>query len=1023
MNDDFQRVKEQLNILTLITNETGFRMKGKHLEECPFCGGHNCFSIDESKGFYHCFQCPPATDGGDVFNFLKNKYNVNDAEVLKLAAERAGITLKGQRSPKNSAGLELTVRETLFIEAAKYYHSHMLENGGKEYFITKRGHNEDVLKSMQVGYSDGGLVDHLRSKGFRDEQIKASGLAKEFMYDSKPVLRDTIPKGCVTFPHFLRNTVQHITFKDPAKVHAFQIKKEFWGKDWRFYNQDALAKYNEVIAEEGENDLLSTLDAGEPAVVGFIGQPADYQIKKLQEYCSHKVLLLWTDNDDGGRKFIRQICEAIKINVRIISHPSGAVGTDTYVKDPDEFIQKLRAAGADVRKELKRLKEEALPYVAWEIRETAKLATLEERLKALKDRKIFATIADMVQSEKEVYVEKLVSTLGFSKEAIELELEVNQDLKRELALYLERVPKKDADPNYIASVLYKHLSQNGIFYHDRQAETYLIYQHRTFQIGNNTPFKALMKKLTGPGPATLLFTKEPGRSVFESLMCEAYSSGKQLDRVSWIHTDRATDTIYVNLNSPNKKILKISKDGIEEIENGLNADGVLLGESSKMLPINFLPDADIQEGMAALKTLIFDWLTCEVEQRYFILCWFISAFLLDFSPYMALMKFSGAYESGKSTPAKFFSLIMYGEEHLSDISTAGAYSSSAANPLLILDDLESEDITKSLSKFLRLAATKGEKEKRAYGSDRNTIEEKPKGLICLTSIDPLLQTAVISRTFDIEFSYKFLKEGFVEDEIKREIVQKRDLIVSAILKLISKDILPNMKARKDYITILRKDHAKHAKRRMDEYISLLMLTLSKLIEYIPLHEEGSFLDGLETGEVDIRRAWIEYQNNRAKENETSSHSIIKMLDGLVREYMAKMKDLSHTSNSDYLDEKKEPIEVFVYTHADYLLEMVKMKPETIVDEETKEPYTRTHIEFVATSAEVVGAIDRYCKNNGLPNPYKEVGVFAQRLKSDKHILAKAGWELVIDPKKPENEPYFRVIRGARYYKFRKTIIR
>jgi len=999
-------------------------MKGKFLDQCPFCSGHGCFSIDEAKGLYHCFQCTIATAGGpvggDSLTFLKNKYKLTDFDMLKLAAERAGITLKGSKSPKNSAGLELTVRETLFIEAAKYYHSHMLENGGKEYLLTKRGHKEETLKAMQVGYSDGGLVDHLRSKGFRDEQIKASGLAKEFKHNDKQTIRDTIPKGCITFPHFLRNTVQHITFKDPAKIHVFQIKKEFWGKDWRFYNQDALSKYSEVILVEGENKVVCIVCSGEPGVLATIGQPAEYQIKALQTHCSHKKLYLWMDNDEAGRRFIRQICELIKINVLVMTHPSPVEGQPGYLKDPDDYLLTLPEAGRG--KDIKRLKEEALPYVAWEIKETAKLVTLDERLKALKDRKIFATIADMVQSEKEVYIEKLVTTLGFSKEAIELELEVNQDLKRELAIYLERVPKKDADPNYIAGVLYKHLSQNGIFYHDRQAETYLIYQHRTYQIGNNTPFKALMKKLTGPGPATLLFTKEPGRSVFESLMCEAYSSGKQLDRVSWIHTDRVTDTVYANLNSPNRKILKISKNGIEEIENGLNADGVLLGESTKMLPINFLPDADIQEGMTALKELVFDWMTCEVEQRYLVLCWFISAFLLDFSPYMALMKFSGAYESGKSTPSKFFSLIMYGEEHLSDISTAGAYSSSAANPLLILDDLESEDITKSLSKFLRLAATKGEKEKRAYGSDRNTIEEKPKGLICLTSIDPLLQTAVISRTFDIEFSYKFLKEGFVEDEIKREIVQKRDLIVSSILKLISKEILPNMKERKDYITILRKDHAKHAKRRMDEYLSLLMLTLNKLIEYIPLHDEDSFFDGIESGDVGVRNAWIEYQNIRAKENETSSHSIIKLLDGLVREYMAKMKDLTPTQHASYIDDWG-PTDVFVYTHQDYLIELIKMKPETIIDEDTKEPYTRTYIEFVATSAEVVGAIDRYCKNNGLPNPYKEVGVFAQRLKSDKHILQKAGWELVIDPKKPENEPYFRVIRGARYYKFRRAIIR
>lgn len=1016
---DFERVKELLNLRQVITQESGFAMKGNHLEQCPFCAGHNCFSINEETGLYKCFQCPAA---GDVFTFYQKFYNLESGAALERAADRAGITLEGLKNPRSSTVLDLTVRETIFIEAAKHYHLHMLDNGGKGYLITKRGHLEGVLKDMQVGWSDGGLVDQLRSKGFNDEQIKASGLAKEIKYEDKTVLRDTIPKGCATFPHFFRKTVQHITFKDPDKVFTFQIKKEYWGKDWRFYNQDALSKYGEVIAVEGENDLLSVLDAGVQNVIGFIGQPADYQVKKLQEFCSHKILFLWTDNDEGGRKFIRQLSTAIKINVRIISHPSGAEGADTYVKDPDDYLQRVKSSGEDMRRAVKRLQDDALPYIAWEIREIAKLNTLDERLMALKDRKVFAAISGMVLAEKQVYIEKLVY-LGFDKDSIDEQLEINQDLRRELALYYEGVPKKDADPNHIAGILYKHLSQNGIFYHDRQADTFLIYQYKTYQLGNNTPFKGLLKKLTGPGPTTLLFTKEPGRSVVESLMCEAYNSGRQIDRVSWIHTDRKTDTIYVNLNSSNKMILKISKDGIEEIPNGMNDDGVLLGKSNKMLPINFLPDADIREGMEAFKSLVFDWMTCDIEQRYLVLCWFISAFLLDFSPYMALMKFSGAYESGKSTPSKFFSLIMYGEEHLSDISTAGAYSSSANNPLLILDDLESEDITKSLSKFLRLAATKGEKEKRVMGSDRNTVEEKPKGLICLTSIDPLLQTAVISRTFDIEFSYKFLKEGFVEDEVKREIIHKRDLIVSSILKLISKEILPNLKERKDYITILRKEHPKHAKRRMDEYLSLLMLTLSKLINYVPFHEKDTFFYGIDTGEVEIRRAWIEYQNNRARDNETSSNDIIKLLDGLVREYVAKMKDQPLTTHIDYLDQGRVPLDVFVYTHPDYLLEMVKLPPETITDEETKDPYTRTYIEFMATSSEVVGAFDRYCRNIGQSNPYSKVGVFAQRLKNDAPLLLKAGWELVTNPKYPALYPYFRRSNDARFYKFRKTIVR
>lgn len=1014
---NFQRVKENLNILGEITTATGFSMKGKHLEQCPFCGGHDCFSVDPEQGLYKCFQCPAA---GDVITFYQNYFHLSSVDALKHGAKRAGIALKGHRSPQRSGALDLTVRETLFLAAAKYYHSHLLDNGGKEYLIARRSHKEAVLKAMQVGWSDGCLVDHLLSLGFTHEQIKASGLARGKEDGSKTTLWDFFGKGLAVFPHFDRGKVVHFTQKDPEpdpdKKKKYQLPNDYRAKDWRFYNQDALSKFQEVIVVEGENDLLSVMDSGVQHVIGLIGQPAGYQIKALKTFCASKQLYLWMDNDEGGKKIIRHLCEELKLNLRIIWTPSDDPGHPAFRKDPDEY---LRAFEGDKRKEIKRRQDAALTYPAWEIREIGRLDTLEERLKALKDRNIFAAIADMVEAEKLVYIEKLIS-LGFSPESIEELLEVNQDLRRELAIYFDRVPKKDADPNFVASVIFKHLSQNGRFFRDAMDDTYLLFQHRIYQIGNNRPFNALMKKVSG-----LLPTKEPGRSVWESLASEAFNAGAKIDRASWIHTDRKECAVFVNLNTANNVILKISPGKIEEIPNGLNENGVLLNASNKLLPLNFNPDTDIQEGMRALKELVMDNMTCDREQRYLILCWFVSAFLLDFAPYMALMKFSGAWESGKSTPAKFLSLLIYGDEHLSDITTAGAYRSAANNPLLIFDDLESEDVTKSLSKFLRLTATKGEKEKSSSNSDHNTIIEKPKGLVLITAIDPLIQTAVISRTIDIEFEKKYLRTDFIEDEIKRELVQKRDLIVSAILKILSREVLPALQAGKDqktYIDILRKEYPKHAKRRLDEYLSILMLVLNKVVKYIPFYNEDDFGSGLESEEADIRKAWIEYQNSRAQDNETSSNSIIKMLDGLVREYSAKMKDLAPAPHLDYRDDQGNPREVFAYTHQDYLIEMVKTGSERIEDDQGN-VYTKVHIEFTATATDLVLAFDRWCRNNGQRNPYENVSVFGQRFKNERTLLPNAGWELAKNPKKPHLEPYHDVIEGQRFYKLRKTVVR
>lgn len=1005
---DFDTIKSNLPIATLALSYGGERKKA-HVNPAPCCGHHDCFAVYDDQNSWHCFSCGK---GGSVIDLVMAVDGCDSAEALRRCAEKAGVQLKGEKRPKDVTGLNLTVRESLFAATAEYYHSHMLTNGGKEYLVERRGHKEDVLKAMKVGWTDGCLVEHLKCQGFSEQEILAASLAKPIRNGDGTFLVDFFPKGVAIFPHLNGNRVEHFTLKDPQKgvrspEHPddikYQLPKEARSNEWRFYNQSVFHKYSEILVVEGENDALSILDADVKHVAALIGQPADYQVKALKSFAASKHIYLWMDNDEGGRGFVRKICGELKdaTNVRVIIY-------DAAYKDPDEYLQKFKG---DKRREVKRLQVESVDYIAWEIAQIAQLASLEERLKALKERKIFAAIANMVEAEKQVFIEK-ITLLGFTASAIEEQLLNNQELRTNLNLYLEGLGnKKDADPNIIAGKIFNYFIKDGRFFYDRTNAVYLLYQHHTYEVGNNRPFNALVKRMTG-----LLPTKEPGRSVWESLASEAYSSGKQIDIVSWIATDRLTDTIYINLNSPNNVILKVSKEGIEEIPNGLNDDCVLLKSSRKIMPFNFLPDTNVQEGMRLLKELVFDNLTCEKEQKYLVLCWFISAFLLDFAPYMALMKFSGATASGKTTAARLLSLLMYGNEHLGDPSAAAAYALSSQNPLLIIDNLESDDFTKSILKFLLLSATKGGKEKRTAGTETDTTQEQPKALVLVTAIEPFIKSELINRTYDIEFSSKFKCNEFIEDEVVRALLKNRNVILSAVIKFIQKEVLPNLEKRKDFIVILKKEYKGHSKSRTDEYLSTLMLMLEKILKYIPVYGPDDLLFGVETGDKEIRKAWIEYQDMKAKDTETGSNSLIKLLDGLVREYLLKMKELEATHHKDY----KEP--VFVWTHPEYYIEIFKTKGETITGEgdDTKDMFIRSYIEFTATSLELVNAFDRLCKNQGSKNPYHNASVFASRLRNDQSTLSTGGWEII---SRPGIEPYFTRIRGERFWKFRKTLIR
>ncbi|NOQ52389.1 MAG: toprim domain-containing protein, partial [Desulfuromonadaceae bacterium] len=799
---DFERVKESLNIKTVIESATGQTMGKNHLPECPFCNGHDCFSIPFDKEYFKCHQCDK---GGDVFNFLEFRHGLEKSDALKMAAEIAGIELE----EKKKKSVKLSVTDKIRIDAAKYYHGHMLKNGGKDYLTNTRCHALKTLEREQIGFSDGSLVEHLRGLEYSDTEILKSGLAKEREIDGRSVLLDFFAKDLVIYPHFSNGKVLHFTQKDPTKKLKYQMPNKDRDKRWAFYGQDVLDRYDEIILVEGEDDRAQVLNTGIRYVMAMIGQISDNQIKVLKKLCNGKKLYLWVDNDKAGFKYARKICKGLHgLNVRIMVYGK-------FDDDPDDYLKTFEG---DKSKEIRRLQLEAVDYISWELQQAAELSTLEEKLLHLKEEKIFQRIGVEQAVRQDIYKEKL-SVLGFSAKAIEDQLDCSQDLLNQIQQMQMTVENpKDLDPIILGEMIFRFFTRYGRFYYDAENTVWLIYQNETYEVHNNTKFNALMLKMT-----RMIVSQAPGAQVWDALKHTAYLNGRRIDRCRWIHTDQVKDTIYLNLNGPNNSILKISRERVEEITNGMNDDHVLLSSSGKISPMNWLPDVDVQEGMTALKELMFDNLAIEKKQRYLVLAWAISGLCPDLAPYQFLMKFGGYASSGKSTGAKFISTLFFGSDELSDPSGAAAFSNAAQNPLLVIDNLENRDLNRGMQKFLLLAATRGQKEKRRGGTDTGTVDESPRALICVTAIEPFTLSELITRTFEIPFDRRVHgDDSFYEQEVLENLKKKRDLIMSALVRFIQTEILTNLEQRKHYMTILNKMYKGHAKDRTNAYLALLM---------------------------------------------------------------------------------------------------------------------------------------------------------------------------------------------------------
>ncbi len=483
---------------------------------------------------------------------------------------------------------------------------------------------------------------------------------------------------------------------------------------------------------------------------------------------------------------------------------------------------------------------------------------------------------------------------------------------------------------------------------------------------------------------------------------------------SWCHTDFETDALYVNLNAKNSHILKIKDKQVMEIANGLNTDNVLLRSSVTISPFTYVPDVNISEGFKLIRELIFDNLACEREQRYMIICWMISAFLIDFVNSQAIMKFSGSSAAGKTTAAKLVSYLLYGNNQVGAPSAAAAFADAAQTPMLFLDNLEAQDINNQMRQFLLLSASRASKKKRTSGTESGVTQEEPKSLVLSTAIEPFQLPELINRTIEIDFSVKYKNLDFLEDEVARAIVKNRDIILSSILKLIAVQIIPKLSNRKNLITVLKQQFKGHAKERNNEYIALLMHILTLIMPHIPFYSPQDLMFGVESGDADIWYRWIEYQNSKARETETGSNSIIKMLDGIVQDYLYKM--VESKVEPDYLHNYDE--KVYQYQHPDYLLIMIKTLP-VVKNSQEDGCYQESYIEFVATASEIVYAFDTYCRNKGIKNSYSSASVFGRRIENDIPTLKKSNWNV---ESKENIHPYYKIVRGKRFYKLIQTFI-
>ena len=293
-NDDLkQEIRNANDIVDVISQYVILKRSGKNLMGlCPFHKEKSpSFSVSPDKQYYHCFGCHK---GGDIFSFIMEMEKMSFIEALEFLAERGHVKLpEGDDKEYNKKQYLISQMNKINLETTQFFHERLYTPEAKiaQDYVKKRKLDNKTLKAFKIGYSGeyNELYMFLKSKGFKDDEILATGLVNK---NSKGEFIDRFRKRLM-FPIISaygkpvafggrrldddENTAKYINSNENL---VYSKKKHLFALNLAKQSQE-----NKIILVEGYMDAISLYQRGFDNVVASLGTAlTEEQGKLLRNY-------------------------------------------------------------------------------------------------------------------------------------------------------------------------------------------------------------------------------------------------------------------------------------------------------------------------------------------------------------------------------------------------------------------------------------------------------------------------------------------------------------------------------------------------------------------------------------------------------------------------------------------------------------------------------------------------------------------------------------------------------------------
>lgn len=412
-----QELKAACDIEDVVSSYVKLTRKGKNLVGlCPFHSEKTgSFYIYPQTQSFYCFGCGA---GGDTITFLKRIENLDYVEAVKLLAQRAGLPMPENEMDDSAARLKARTLE-INRETARFYHQCLVSEQGKEAYryLIERGRTAKIIRRFGLGYAPddwNSLVNHLKSKGFREEEMVASGIC---VRSKKGGLYDRF-RGRVIFPIIdLRGNVvafggRAMGDHGPKYLNSSDTPVFKKSKNLFALNFAKASKAANLILAEGYMDVIAIHQAGFDNAVATLGTSlTEEQARMIAQYTD--TVIIAYDSDNAGQTATKRainIFSEVGVKVNVLNIPNA--------KDPDEFLKKF---GSERFQLLLDGCTNALEFEIAKIRGKYDVSTADGKVSFLKE---FARLMADIRNplEREVYLSKTAEELGVATAAINAQI-------------------------------------------------------------------------------------------------------------------------------------------------------------------------------------------------------------------------------------------------------------------------------------------------------------------------------------------------------------------------------------------------------------------------------------------------------------------------------------------------------------------------------------------------------------------------------------------------------------------------